>query len=400
MEGLYLLGGKSAGVNCLESIYRQALKAADPFAVTGEHLDGWGDGPVRLMAAGKAAVPMARAVLEKCPVSKGILVTKTGHLENFENPLVETLEASHPEPDERSLEAGERFLAFAGESSEPIVFCLSGGASSLLAAPIEGLSLAQLKELNRVLLNGGIPIEEMNLVRKRLSRLKGGGLAQVMRVPCLTLILSDVVGGGPHMVASGPTLNDRDGDPQEVLQRYGLELPQGVTFRSSLPPFEPDYRVVADNQSFALAAIAAAEATGWAVQRGSLQRTGAVEELLPELRERAQALQSRELFVESGEWTAVIPPDGGLGGRCQHLALMLAREFQGQDLMALVGASDGTDGPTDLAGAWVDGDTWSQPAQRALEEFDSYSFFKGHGGALRTGPTGTNVNDLILLARP
>ncbi len=384
----------------LEQIYRRALAGVDPFPSTKKALRRYRHlSRVEVMAAGKAAVSMVRAVLEELEVSRGILVTKDGHLDGFEAPEFTTLEASHPVPDRRTLEAGRRFLDFAAQSREPVIFCLSGGASALLEAPVEGLSLEQLQELSRQLLSCGAAIEEINLVRKHLSRIKGGHLGRALtHVPLVTLLLSDVVGAGPEMIGSGPTLGDPTSvaEAVEVLARYGLSLPKGVEFVPTPGHVPGEWLTVADNRSFVQAASQAAQ-PAWRTRVWEEPLQGSVEAGARRLLAEAGRMEDGELLVAGGELTLEIPTGSGLGGRCQHLALLLARELRGTGLRALVGASDGTDGPTDAAGAMVDGKTWQESAQSALDNFDSYHFFQRHGGALMTGPTGTNVNDLVLI---
>lgn len=382
----------------LLEIYRRALEVVDPFPSTRLALGSDLRGPVAVMAAGKAAVPMLRGVLDGVEVSGGILVTKQDHLEGFDHPLIRCMEAGHPVPDRRSLEAGKLFLEFARRGPKEVVFCLSGGASALLELPVEGMSLEQLQELSRQLLNSGAAIEEINLVRKHLSLIKGGQLGLALSGSRLTtLLLSDVVGAGPEMIGSGPTLGDPStvAQAEEIMSRYRLQLPGEVQFRETPTEVPGSFKVVADNR---LLVQAATEAAGeFQVRPWPRPLLGSVEEAARELAGAARALSPGELLVAGGELTLEIPVRAGLGGRCQHLALLLAGEFHQTDLQALVGASDGTDGPTDAAGAWVDGRTWSAQASKALESFDSYRFFQQNGQAVMTGPTGTNVNDLVLI---
>ena len=399
----------------LEEIYLRALKAVDPQqAVTAALADRSWKASVTLLAAGKAAVPMALACLqhlgERC--SGGVLVTKDGHLPADLETLsqLECFEAAHPVPNEAGLRATQRFLEVARQADGEVLFALSGGASALLVAPIDGLPLERFQQIQQHLLRAGADIEELNTIRKHLSRIKGGRLAEVLApASCLTVILSDVVGSPLDAIASGPTVADNTtlADFERIAKKYGLELELG---QETPKPADPCFanmetRVVADHRHFQQAAVEAAIEAGWAVRQLERPLTQDVSAAAQMLLAELERLPQGHILIGSGETTVRVRGDG-LGGRSQQLALEMALGMQGQqDTAFLAGASDGTDGPTDAAGGLVNNNTVILAAAQGLDaadylqRCDAYHFLEAVGGLLKTGPTGTNVNDLVLLAR-
>jgi glycerate 2-kinase len=376
----------------LLSAFRAALERADPEQATfrvlqRDPLSSWirSFPTVRLLGAGKAAAPMARAAERVLGerLAGGVVVVKDGH--GLPLDRIEVLDSAHPTPDERSVAAGRRLLAEARALGPEalLLFLLSGGASSLIEAPAGGLSLEDLRRRNEELLRSGLPIEAINEERRRLSALKGGRLAAATRASLLTLILSDVPRGGPEVVGSGPTL-------------------------ASFPPTRPGHRalVVADHRDALEAAAAALEDRGVEVieaHPGGLCDASA--------RDHGEALRGvwkkrrggRAALLWSGEATAEVR-GRGRGGRNQELALAVAVALRGtRGVTVAVLATDGQDGPTDAAGAIVDGETARRieaagldPA-RHLEESDAYPALEAAGALVKTGPTLTNVNDLLLV---
>lgn len=399
----------------LEHIYRQALAQIDPERAVREALRdrGW-RGPVTLLAAGKAAVPMARACLAHlgASCSGGVLVTKDGHLGEAADQLapLQCFEAAHPLPNQAGVEATQRFLEVAKAAQGEVLFALSGGASALLVAPLDGLSLQRFQEIQQHLLRSGADIEELNTVRKHLSRIKGGQLAQALGpARCLTLILSDVVGSPLDAIASGPTVPDTTtvADCRRVAEKYGLSMVHWTeTPKEGNPCFENmEAVVVGDHRSFENAATRAAQDLGWRVRHLAKPLTQEVLVTASMLALEADLLEPGTLLLGSGETTVKVTGNG-LGGRAQQLALAMALRLRGRpDLAFLAGASDGTDGPTDAAGGVVDGATVAAgrklglDANEFLQRCDAYHFLEQTGCLLKTGPTGTNVNDLVLLGR-
>jgi glycerate 2-kinase len=379
---------------------------------------------VWVVAVGKAAPAMAAALVQRMDPARlrgGVVVAKhapVGSMSTRAGPLPVVLGA-HPLPDARSEAAGRAVLDVLARvrPDDVVVVALSGGASSLMVEPAPGLVLDDLRALGEALLHSGAPIEDVNMVRKALDSLKGGGLLRAAApARVATLVLSDVVDAPLHVVGSGPTLSDPSGRAaaRAVLARHGIVAPlavqQWLARDDDAPATLVDGVVVelASNATAVEAALAAARAEGWQVQREPTLRG--------EAREQGRALAARlralrpghaTLLVAGGETTVTVR-GGGHGGRNQELALAAMLELDGatgRTLLAM--GTDGEDGPTDAAGAVVDGSSAARaralgldPAQHLLDN-DAYPVFDALGDLLRIGPTGTNVCDLVLaLAMP
>ena len=343
---------------------------------------------------------------------------------------IELAEAGHPVPDRRGLKAAQRILKIASslESDDLLIVLLSGGASSLLSLPDEGLSLADKQRTTKLLLRSGAPIAEVNAVRKHLSAIKGGRLAAATRAQVLTLLLSDVRDDDLGVIGSGPTAPDRTTfvDAVRIVRRYGLweKLPTPVRvhlveglagWRPETPtPRSPIFRrvrhmVVGNNRLVCEAAAKAARQAGYEAVLIEKYVTGEAAKLGRWMGELGKDLAGRTTLpgpvcvVAGGELTVTVRGPGQ-GGRAQEFALAAALAIHGVPGVWAVGAgTDGRDGPTDVAGAVVDGGTVARgkmkrlDAAKYLTRNDSYSFFKKVGGHITTGPTGTNVNDLYLI---
>lgn len=390
---------------------------------------------VLLVAVGKAAVPMARAAsaqLGHC-LTGGVVVTKSGHAAGAALPRsLEVVEAGHPVPDENGQRGAERVRALLTGLTprDGVLVLLSGGASALLPAPVAGVTLAALQTLTGALLRAGATIHEINAVRKHLDELKGGGLARRARPARLAaLILSDVVGDQLDVIASGPTAPDPTTyqDAWAVLTRYGLTagLPPAIAAhlqaglageRAETPkPDDPDLAgvvnvLIGSNRLAARAAAAQAEQLGFrslllsTFVEGEAREVARVAAALARgVRAHGDPLPAPACLVWGGETTVTVRGQGR-GGRNQELALAAALALEGlPDVLLLALATDGTDGPTDAAGGLVDGDTVRRmraagvdPAA-ALADNDAYPALAAAAALVRTGPTGTNVNDLLVL---
>lgn len=420
-----------------------ALTAADPVgAVTNALRTLEADGVlpkgqrVGLVAMGKASVPMAGAAFSVLgeQITGGIVIGKMlpkGSIEQL--PGVTVISGGHPVPDERSLAAGEetfRYLTGA-KNVNTILFLISGGASALVTRPAAGISLDDMKHTTSLLLGSGASINEINTVRKHLDKIKGGGLAALAApVPCVTLALSDVPGDRLDMIASGPTVPDLTtyGDAVNVLEKYSLlkAIPEPVrahlfagrrgeiheTPKPGDPIFEHNRVMIVGSLERSIeAAMQEAERSGYRVKRlqpllageaaGQGRRLGRF------LTEQATVSRPGEKFcwIGGGETTVTLG-DGtaGKGGRNQELALAAVDELDGVKNATLVTfATDGDDGLSPAAGAVVSGETGSLARQKGLSvsdylaRHDSYTFFAALDTAIVTGPTGTNVNDLVVL---
>lgn len=390
---------------------------------------------VRLVAAGKAAPAMAEsaAAILGPRLSGGLLVTKRGHLQGRSlPPAVRAIEAGHPVPDEDGLAAVSAIeeLLSKGREGDVVVALLSGGASALLADPAEGVSLADLAATTGLLLRSGASIVELNAVRKHVSRLKGGRLSRLAApATVVALVLSDVVGDPLDVIASGPTVADPTtyGDAWHVLERRALVglVPESVRTRlrdgldgkaaETPKPGDPLFArvrtvVVGSNRLAALAAAREARELGYGALvlsthvEGEAREVGRVVAALGRsVVADGDPLPAPACLVLGGETTVTVRGTGR-GGRNQELALAAALALDGTDEVSVMAlATDGTDGPTDSAGAIVDGGTASairaagiDPVS-ALAANDSGPALDAAGAQMRTGPTGTNVNDLCVV---
>ncbi|MBK5963569.1 hydroxypyruvate reductase [Thiocystis minor] len=377
--------------------------------------------PAWLCAIGKAAESMALGACDSlgATCAGGLLITKSGHLNQSRlgSLGIESLVGGHPVPTAASLDAGARLLAALREAptDATLLFLLSGGASSLVEVPVAGFDLADLQRLNRWLLGSGLPIEDMNLVRKSVSRIKAGGLLGYLADrPIRQLAISDVPGDRPGVIGSGLLTPE----PDLARRARHLDLPDwladwirhGLIERASAdrltpatpPDRPPAMELVATLTTAMNAALEAARREGvTAYRHESLVQGDAVERG----RSLARALMEGPpgLHLWGGETTVRLPESPGRGGRNQHLVLAAAVELAGRDDCLLLSAgTDGTDGPTNDAGALVDGGTLGRAqlagldALDCLERADSGTFLEASGDLIDTGPTGTNVMDLIL----
>lgn len=426
----------------LLDIFSAALHEADPYGAVARHcpevVEEYGKRPYRgihLFAFGKAAVGMSRAAVDCLGqyIVKGVAVTRRGDTAApVEDSRIEVHEAGHPLPDEAGADATRRIMELAqGMDEHDYALCLiSGGASALLVAPFGGISLADKQAATNLLLKAGADIGELNTVRKHISAVKGGRLAQMIHPGTVrSLILSDVIGDRLDTIGSGPTAPDGTtyADSLNVLSRFdfGREFPdsvrmvlsQGAQGRLPETPKRTDpvfdkviNRIVASNSQAIVAAALRAEELGFRTQVVSTDLHGEAREAGAWLaREAGKARngvrgEAKPVCLISGGETTVTVKGNGLGGRNTELALAFALGIEGQKGITLLSAgTDGSDGPTDAAGAVVDGETVAQ-AQRAgldpkeyLANNDTYTFFDRAGGLVRTGPTGTNVMDLQLI---
>ncbi|MEJ5241207.1 MAG: DUF4147 domain-containing protein [Anaerolineales bacterium] len=434
------------------AIVRAALRAVDPAQALRRHLWRREDvlyvrgipqiWPLRnyrgvyLIALGKAALPMAKSAsrLLKDVLRQSLIITKEAR-ESL--PDAEVLSGDHPIPGERSLQAGRRLMEFLRHLQEDdlLIVLLSGGGSALATFPpsLKGkpLALDDLQALNQALLACGAEIGEINILRRHLDPLKGGGWLRVTRASTLTLALSDVIGNAPEAIASGPTVPDPTtlADAWKVIDRYRLRsvLPSAIlealqeapeTLKPEDPILRPlpdgrlrhVYQIVGDNRLAARAALRAARRQGFHASllttrlQGEASQAGRfLAAILRQIAESGEPLPRPACLIAGGETTVTLRGHGR-GGRNQELALAAALELDGVPQVALLAlASDGQDGPTDAAGAVVNGETVRRAAalgldaQTFLENQDSYTFFTALQDTLHI-PTGwTNVNDLIFL---
>ena len=356
-----------------------------------------------LVAIGKAADSMLQGVPSESILS-GLLISKHGHISVncHENSKLICLESDHPVPKESSIKAGEALLDYLQNlpEKEPCIFLISGGTSALVEVLQEGWDLEQLQALTNYLLANTYPIDEINAIRRQLSKIKGGGLWQFMEQrPVYCLMISDVADDDPAVIGSGllfpveetllPEL------PKEWLDKININ-------QKHVQAEDFEWKVIASLAEAKKVAANKAKALGYQVEVVPKFVDGEAEKnaLLCVQKIKAQA---NTLFIWGGETTVNLPKNAGMGGRNQHLALAAAIQMNGMESAYLLAAgTDGTDGLTSATGAVVDGLTVQRGAQRELatsdylERADSNSFFKKTKGLINTGATGTNVMDLVI----
>ena len=333
--------------------------------------------PDQIIAVGKAAGTMARAALDHFGNIPTLVVTKDGHGDGLPG-AARLIESAHPVPDQRSLNAGRALREAVADmpKGSKLLLLVSGGASALAEDPVAGYTLADLIALNQRLLATGLDIGAMNVERRKFSQIKGGGL------------LSNFTGKSVQVLA----ISDVPGDDLAVIG-------SGIGDAPAEYSFDFDAQIVASNAIARSASVMAAQQLGLTVISQEESLHDDLNALAAMLGPRLRAMPAG-VMVFGGEPTVVLPPNPGQGGRNQALALSLAREISGvQGLIILVAGTDGSDGPTDAAGGIIDGTTWGDGAEDALKRADSGSFLASKAALLSTGPTGTNVMDLMIAYR-
>jgi len=382
---------------------------------------------VLVLGAGKAGASMARAVeaILGDRLAEGFVVVKDGY--RLPTRRIEFAEAGHPVPDQRGRAASERLLALAGSATadDLVLFLVSGGGSALTPAPVPPITLEEKQAVTRLLLAAGATINELNAVRKHLSRFKGGLLARAAApAPVLTLALSDVIGDPLDVIASGPTAPDPStyAEALAILERRGIvertplaiveRLRAGVagTAAETPKPGDPLFArvanvVIGNNALVVDAAAAEAARLGYRPQVLTRSLQGEAREVARDLLDRARALPAPAALIAGGETTVTVRGHGR-GGRCQELALAAALSLTAEEsLVVLAAGTDGTDGPTDAAGGLIDAGTIGRgravgvDARRALDDNDAYTFLTATDDVVVTGPTNTNLLDLYVVIR-
>ncbi len=444
-------------------IFRRALAAVDPGVIVKECAKEMSSSlkqehvsDIIVIGFGKAAYQMAVAIEEAFDVdviAAGIIVTKYGHIvsqesgvrgqgsdvktqgtehrtQNTDLKKIKVFEAAHPIPDENGIRATEQIIDLVRDAGkDTLVLCLiSGGGSALLVSPIEGVSLGEKQLITDLLLRAGADIEELNAVRKHISRVKGGRLAEIAYPAKIkSIIISDVIGDKLDVIASGPTSVDPStfSDALHVIEKFNLveKTPESILqvlncgISGSIPDtpkpdnhiFDSVQNIIAgSNQKAIDAAAEGARHAGLEAKVLSSDLTGEARDTAGWLADRAKETltekKDEKVCLISGGETVVTVKGPGKGGRNMELALSFAMQIEGMEGITLLSAgTDGTDGPTDAAGAIVDGNTIIKARQLGLDPADylnnndSYNFFKKIDSLIITGPTGTNVMDLQII---
>ncbi|HEY4039482.1 MAG TPA: glycerate kinase [Burkholderiaceae bacterium] len=405
----------------LMGLFRAAVEAADPMRIVPPHLPAAGRGRILVIGAGKASAQMARAVeLNWKEPIQGLVVTRYGHKVPTER--IEIVEAAHPVPDQAGLDAATRMLRLVqGLTPDDLVLCLiSGGGSALLPLPVPGLTLSDEQQINRALLRSGATISEMNCVRKHLSAIKGGRLgAACAPARVVTLLISDVPGDDPSVIASGPTVPDPTtcAEALAILQKYAITEPAPAIdylrkARDETPkPGDPrlaraEATLIGTPQASLEAAAEFAEAAGFTPMilsdaiEGEARDVALVHAAIArQAANRGQPVHPPCVLLSGGETTVTVRGQGR-GGRNAEFLLALAIALEGHPRVhAIACDTDGIDGTEDNAGAIAGPDTLQRAAALSLRakdflaDNDGYTFFSRLGDLVVTGPTLTNVND-------
>jgi glycerate 2-kinase len=428
------------------AIFKASLKAVDPVNAIREHVkiqndllavekqnyDLAGFGGIYVIGVGKASAAMAQPIEELLGerITSGFINVKYGHTLPLN--IIQINEAGHPVPDEAGLSGSKKIVKLLSQTGEKdlVLFLISGGGSALLPYPVEGLTLEDKQHMTKRLLEVGATIHEINALRKHVSRVKGGRLAKLAFPSALiSLILSDVIGDNLSSIASGPTVPDEStfGDCLNILEKYELRdkispkvlefLEEGAlgrheeTPKAEDPAFKKTQNVIIGSNIMAVkAAEQKAQELGYKSLILSTFIEGETREvakvhaaIAKEIKITGHPIKRPACIISGGETTVTIRGQG-LGGRNQEFALAAAIAIDGWDgVVVLSGGTDGTDGPTDAAGAIADGTTVSRAraleldAQAFLQENDSYHFFQPLDDLIMTGPTYTNVMDVRLV---
>ncbi len=412
--------------------FREAVAAADPLRIVAPHLPEPPEparGRTLVVGAGKAAASMARAVELAWPAAApldGLVVTRYAH--GLPTERLRVVEAGHPVPDEAGERAAADILAAASAlgPDDLLLALVSGGGSSLLSLPVDAVPMADLKAVTRALLASGAPIQEMNVVRKHLSRIQGGRLAQATRARVRALVVSDVAGDDVSAIASGPCAPDPStfADAIDVLARWGVTPPASVAAHlargargevdETPKPGDPlfgrvESRTIATAHRSLEAGARVFEAAGVRAAILGDTVTGEARDvaqvmaaLVREIRGHGGPFAPPVALVSGGECTVTLR-GRGRGGRCSEFLLALTKELGGAagpgGVWAIAADTDGIDGVESNAGAVMTPDTAARAAalgldaRRSLDENDGHGFFSALGDLVVTGPTRTNVND-------
>lgn len=423
-------------VDPYEAVFRHVHLNESDLEVNHQHYDLKKINRIFLVGAGKASLPMAEAVI--CilgkRISAGCIITKQGYAKSTASmsPLIHVIEANHPIPDFRGVNGTKEIIKLLnGTQSNDLIICvISGGGSALLTAPKVGITLQDMQQITSQLLACGASIDEINTIRKHIDQIKGGGLvSQATFTNWITLILSDVIGDPLDRIASGPTVPDESiyADAYEIISNYGLinQIPDSIKMiiehgiigkeKETLKPGNPFFSKV-NNLIIGNNALASDKAAEMALKlgfntmvlsnflQGEASETGKfMASIAQQIHQSNSPLKIPACLIAGGE-TTVFLHGNGLGGRNQELALGAVEILSGLENTLMVSlATDGGDGPTDAAGAVVTGETLTRSRKmglhprKFLDDNDSFHYFKALDDLLMTGPTLTNVGDLVFL---
>lgn len=361
-------------------------------------------GNIYMIAIGKAAFQMAKETLKHINIKKGIVITKYKHSKGkLKNTKI--FEAGHPIIDENSIKATKEAIKLVSSLTKDdiVIFLVSGGGSALFEEPL--IPLNELQDISDQLIKSGATIQEINTVRKRLSKVKGGKFAKLCHpAKVFNIILSDIIDSPLDMIASGPTVIDNSTylDAIKVIKKYKINISnktikllknKNITKLNNV-----ETHICLDNQSLKQAANKACLKLGYKTRIVEKPLTSNINQAEKYLKKYIDSIKPHSAIIVGGE--IVLKVKGkGLGGRNQEFALRLGKHLKNNDTSILCIGSDGTDGPTNVAGAYVYKSIIKKDIDNYLKNNDSYNYLKKYGGHIKTGPTGTNVCDLYMIIR-
>lgn len=408
----------------LQNLFEIAVNESLPSVCMPKHLENIDASKgLCVIGAGKAAVDMANTMHQffgdKC---YGTVVTRHGYTTKSTIGRIKILTAGHPIPDEGSANAGKEILTLAKSVPEnvPVVFLISGGGSALLSLPIEGVSFEEKMQLNKFLLGSGASIDEINCVRKQLSQIKGGRLAQAIKGDFYTLIISDVVGDDPATIASGPTVIDHTTPEQAltILTKYGWTRVPAIeqallaghkSAANNVPSSDviKNFTIMANARQSIDKAISTVDKSKWHVEVLNYDEVGDANKVAEQhaaIALRALKTNKPTLLFSGGELTVTLADASGQGGPNQQYMLALAIALKGEKgIVSLACDTDGIDGSEDVAGAYIDSSTLTRAehiglcAEDYLATNNCFNFFQPIDDLIITGPTHTNVNDFRVI---
>ena len=361
-------------------------------------------GKIYMIAIGKAAYTMAKETINHVEIYKGLVITKYNHAKGkLKN--TEIIEAGHPVLDENSILAGNKAIELIKNlnKDDTLIFLVSGGGSALFEVPL--IPLDEYKDINNQLLKCGANIEEINTIRKRLSKVKGGKFAKLCEpAHVFNIILSDIINDPLDMISSGPTVIDNTNgkDALLIVDKYDLKISNktrkllkndGIKELKNVETY-----VSLNNESFKLAAKEKCKELGYNVQYINKPLVGDISVETEKLLVYLDKLEPNSVIIAGGEIVLKIKGQG-LGGRNQEFALRLGKHIKNDNEAIICIGSDGTDGPSDAAGAYVDKSIINDELTKYLEDNNSYHYLEKYGGLIKTGPTGTNVCDLYMIIK-
>lgn len=393
--------------NDVDLIINSIIRDIDPYNNTANKVKDikLSNGKNILISIGKAAWSMAKAVCDNVCVDGGIVITK--YLHNFGNlKNVEIFEAGHPITDDNGIKASKKAIEMCGSLSfdDNVIMCISGGGSALFEDPL--ISLQELQSINNQLIKSGASINEINTIRKRLSKVKGGRFAKIVSpAKIYAFVLSDVIGNDVGTIASGPISIDNTSysDVEKVIKKYNIDICNETltVLKEGLPNNidNVNYRIIGSIEQLCLSAKKRCEGLGY---KSTIVRNDCaddIEEVARELTSYAKE-NGKNAFIIGGECSIKVHGNG-LGGRNTHLALLCSKYIAGMDnVCVFTFGSDGTDGPTDAAGGYVNGKTYKRiDVDKYLEKDDSYNALNIIDGLIKTGPTLSNLNDIYVLLK-